>query len=244
MSQNTLDKKITHVAIIPDGNRRWAKNKNMKTIEGHKEGMDKIEEVAKWAHKHNIKHVSFWGFSTDNNKRSSEEVEELMKLFEVKFEDLKRRVQDLLKNKEEQLPKIKIKFYGDIQKLPSNIIKKINEIENQTKNNDEININILLNYGGKDEIFSCMKKLAEDYKEGKITEINEEEIMKRLWTGELPEPEIIIRTSGEARLSGLLPLQSGYSELFFVYKMWPEFNEEDFENIINDFKKRDRRFGK
>jgi undecaprenyl diphosphate synthase len=244
MSQNISDEKITHIAIIPDGNRRWARRKKLNSIEGHKVGIDKIEEVAKWAYENKVKHISFWGFSTDNNKRSKEEVEELMKLFEIKFEDLKKRVENMVKKKNEKIPNIRLKFYGDIEKMPEKLIKKIKEIENKTKNNKEVFVNILLNYGGKDEVFSCMKKLAEDYKEGKISEINEEEIMKRLWTGELPNPDIIIRTSGEARLSGLLPLQSGYSELFFVYKLWPEFNKEDFENIIEDYKNRDRRFGK
>jgi len=244
MSQNTLDKKITHIAIIPDGNRRWAKNMGKDTIEGHKVGIEKIEEVAKWAHEHKIKHITFWGFSTDNNKRSKEEVEELMKLFEFKFEDLKKRVQNMLKNEKEKLPKIRVKFYGNIESLPNNLINKIREVENSTKNNDEVYVNILLNYGGKDEFFECVKSVAEDYKKGKISEINENEIMKRLWTGELPNPDIIIRTSGEARLSGLLPLQSGYSELFFVYKLWPEFSKEDFEIILDDFNNRNRRFGK
>lgn len=244
MSQNTLDKKITHIAIIPDGNRRWAKGMGKDTIEGHKVGIEKIEEVAKWAYEHKIKYITFWGFSTDNNKRSKEEVEELMKLFEFKFEDLKRRVQNMLKDEKEKLPKIRVKFYGNIESLPSNLINKIRDVENNTKNNDEVYVNILLNYGGKDEFMECVKSVAEDYKKGKISEINEKEIMKRLWTGELPNPDIIIRTSGEARLSGLLPLQSGYSELFFVYKLWPEFSKEDFEIIIDDFKNRERRFGK
>ncbi len=244
MSQNISDKIITHIAIIPDGNRRWAKGKGKDTIEGHKVGIEKIEEVAKWAHENKIKHITFWGFSTDNNKRSKEEVEELMKLFEFKFEDLKRRVQNMIKDEKDKLPKIRVKFYGNIESLPDNLIKKIKEVENNTKNNDEVYVNILLNYGGKDEFMECVKSVAEDYKKGKISEINEKEIMKRLWTGELPNPDIIIRTSGEARLSGLFPLQSGYSELFFVYKLWPEFSKEDFENIIDDFKNRERRFGK
>jgi len=244
MSQNISNKTISHIAIIPDGNRRWARSKHLETIEGHKIGIDKIEEVARWAHEHKIKHITFWGFSTDNNKRSKEEVEELMKLFEFKFEDLKKRVQNMLNDERDKLPKIRVKFYGNVQNLPENLIKKIRDVEDNTKNNNEVYVNILLNYGGKDELFDCIKNVAEDYKNGKIKEINEEEIMKRLWTGELPYPEIIIRTSGEARLSGLLPLQSGYSELFFVYKLWPEFSKEDFDNIIDDFNNRERRFGK
>lgn len=244
MSQNISDKQITHIAIIPDGNRRWAKNIGKETIEGHKVGIEKIEEVAKWAHEHKIKHISFWGFSTDNNKRSKEEVEELMKLFEFKFDDLRKRVENMLKDEKDKLPKIRIKFYGNIKQLPSNLINKIKEVEEKTKNNNEVFVNVLLNYGGKDEIFDCVMKVAEDYKNGKIKEINETEIMKRLWTGELPYPDIIIRTSGETRLSGLLPLQSGYSELFFINRMWPEFSKEDFETIIEEFNNRSRRFGK
>ena len=240
MSQNISDNIITHIAIIPDGNRRWAKSKGKDTIEGHKVGIDKIEEVAKWAHEHKIKHISFWGFSTDNNKRGKEEVEELMKLFDIKFSILLKR----LLQADKGIPKIRVKFYGKIKQLPVNLINKINEVENYTKNNNEVFVNILLNYGGKDELFECIKNVAEDYKNGKINEINETEIMKRLWTGEIPAPDIIIRTSGETRLSGLLPLQSGYSELFFVYKMWPEFSKEDFETIIEDFNNRNRRFGK
>jgi len=240
MSQNISDKQITHIAIIPDGNRRWARKLGKNTIEGHEVGIDKIEEVSKWAHEHKIKHITFWGFSTDNNKRGKEEVEELMKLFDIKFSMLLKK----LLQADKSIPKIRVKFYGDIKNLPASLISKINEVESYTKNNNEVFVNILLNYGGKDEIFECIKKVAEDYKNGKIKEINEEEIMKRLWTGELPYPEIIIRTSGEARLSGLLPIQSGYSELFFVYKMWPEFTKEDFETIIEDFNNRNRRFGK
>jgi undecaprenyl diphosphate synthase len=239
MSQNISDKQIVHIAIIPDGNRRWARKHGKQTIEGHKVGIDKIEEVAKWAHEHKIKHISFWGFSTDNNKRDKEEIEELMKLFDFKFSVLLKRLFE-----QKNGPKIKLKFYGNIKKLPENLIKKIKEVENETKNNNEVFVNILLNYGGKDEVFDCVKKVAEDYKNNKINEINEEEILKRLWTGELPNPDIIIRTSGEARLSGLFPLQSGYSELFFVYKLWPEFSKEDFETIIEDFNNRHRRFGK
>lgn len=243
MSQNTLSK-INHIAFIPDGNRRWARGKGKETIEGHKVGIEKIEEVAKWAHEHRIKHISFWGFSTDNNKRSVEEVEELMNLFEFKFDDLRKRLESMVDEEKRKLPKIRIKFYGDIKSLPERLTKKIEEVEKNSKNNTEVYVNILLNYGGKDEFFNCIKTVAEDYKSGKIREVNEEEVMKRLWTGEIPAPDIIIRTSGEARLSGLFPLQSGYSELFFVYKMWPEFSKEDFDTIIDDFNNRERRFGK
>ncbi|MEM3364027.1 MAG: polyprenyl diphosphate synthase [Candidatus Micrarchaeia archaeon] len=242
---NTEVKTPDHIAFIPDGNRRWAKQRGLDVIKGHEAGIELIGEVLKWCKEHNIHTATFWGFSTENKNRTNEEVEGLMRLFETKLMEILQRAQkEKEAGNESKYPKVSIKFYGMIDDLPQRLQEYIKRAEKESSKNGEYRVNFLLNYGGKPEIIDCIHKVAEDYKKGIITEINEEEIMKRLWTGDLQPPDLIIRTSGEYRLSGLLPLQSAYSELFFVDKYWPDFSKEDFEKILKEYSKRERRFGK
>ncbi len=232
-----------HIAIIPDGNRRWARERGLYVLKGHEKGIDKIGEVLKWCKEFKIKYVTMWGFSTENQNRSKEEVKGLIKLFETKLTEIINDAKAKRKD-ESNHPKVRIRFYGDIDKLSYTLKKYIEKIENQTKNNDEFFVNFLLNYGGRQELVKCVAKAAEDYKKGKLKNIDENAIRKYFTTGDLPDADIVIRTSGEYRLSGLMPLQSGYSELFFVKKYWPDFSKEDFVNILKEYSRRERRFGR
>ena len=234
-----------HIAFIPDGNRRWAKQRGLDVLKGHEAGIELIGEVLKWCKEKEIHTVTFWGFSTENRSRTEEEVRGLMRLFETKLADILHKAQEE-KNagNESKYPKVRVRFYGRIEELPERLQEYIRKVEKESAKNDEYRVNFLLNYGGKVELFECIKKVAEDYRNGKINEINEKEILERLWTGDITPPDIIVRTSGEYRLSGLLPLQSTYSELFFVNKYWPDFSKEDFEAVLKEYASRERRFGR
>ncbi len=242
-SNKKLERVPTHIAIIPDGNRRWARERGLNVLVGHEKGIDNIGEVLKWCKEYGIRNITMWGFSTENRGRSREEVEGLMRLFETKLVEVLQKAEKE-KEREKDYPKVRIRFLGDIDSLPKNMQHYIKQVEERTRDNDEYFVNFLLNYGGNAEMLECIKRVANDYKEGKIKEINEEEVRMRLWTGGLTPPDIIIRTSGEHRLSGLLPFQSGYSELFFVRKYWPEFSKDDFVNVLNEYARRERRFGR
>ena len=224
-----------HVAIIMDGNRRWAKKNNLSTPQGHKEGAENLKRIAKFANKIGIKHLTVYAFSTENWKRSQEEVGAIMKL-------LKFYLLDFFNWSDEN---IKINVLGRIAELPKDLKDQIHKIEEKTKNNTGLVLNICFNYGGRDEIVKAMKKIATEYKEGKIEleQINEEAISKELYTKDEPDPDLVIRTSGEMRLSNFLPWQSVYSELLFVEKNWPDFTEEDLDNAIIEYQKRTRKFG-
>ncbi|MEM0438326.1 MAG: polyprenyl diphosphate synthase [Candidatus Micrarchaeia archaeon] len=233
----------THILIIPDGNRRWARERGLDVLKGHEKGIENIGEVLKWCKEFEIKYVTLWGFSSENRSRSEEEVRGLMQLFESKlFEILDRAEKE--KGKEGEYPKVRIKFYGNIAGMPFKIQQYIRQLEERTRNNNEYFVSFLLNYGGAEELAECIRSIAEDYKKGIIHEITYDEIKRRLWTGELPPPDVIIRTSGEYRLSGVMPVQSGYSELFFVKKYWPDFSKEDFVEVLNEYSRRERRFGR
>jgi undecaprenyl diphosphate synthase len=234
-----------HVAFIPDGNRRWAKQKGFDVLKGHEAGIELIGEVLKWCKEKGIHNATFWGFSTENRGRTEDEVRGLMRLFETKLIDILQRAnKEKSAGTDSKYPKVRVKFYGKIDGLPKQLQDYIHRAEQQSAENEEYTVNFLLNYGGKLELVDCMRKVAEDYKSGKISEVNEEEIMKHLWTGEISPPDLIVRTSGEYRLSGLLPIQSAYSELFFIDKYWPDFTKEDFGAILSDYANRQRRFGK
>lgn len=237
-----LNKVPNHIVFIPDGNRRWAKKNGLPVLKGHEKGIDNIGEVLKWCQEFGIKHVTLWGFSTENRSRSPEEVHGLINLFETKLTQILNKAEKE-KNKKD-LPKVRIRFYGEIDKLSIKLKKYIQKIENETKKNDEYFVNFLLNYGGKHELLKCITDLAEEYKKGSISRIDENVIRSYLITGDIPNADAVVRTSGEYRLSGLLPLQSGYSELFFIKKYWPDFSKEDFVNVLKEYSKRERRFGR
>lgn len=224
-----------HVAIIMDGNRRWAKKNNLSTPRGHKEGAENLKRIAKFANKIGIKHLTVYAFSTENWKRSQEEVGAIMKL-------LKFYLLDFFNWSDEN---IKINVLGRIAELPKDLKDQIHKIEEKTKNNTGLVLNICFNYGGRDEIVTATKNIAQKVLDGelKIEDINEKLFSNYLYTANQPDPDLLIRTSGEERISNFLPWQISYSEFVFTDKFWPEYNEQEFLNSIQIYQKRTRRFG-
>ena len=233
INENNLPK---HIAIIMDGNRRWAKDRGLTTREGHKAGADALENISKLCNEIGIKYLTVYAFSTENWKRSKEEVRALMGL-------LKKYVNSFLERKDKQ--NIRIKFIGDISVLPKSIQKSINKSVETTKNNTGLTLNIAFNYGGRPEIVKAVKEIAEKVKnkELDIKDIDEELISNHLYTAGQPDPDLLIRTSRELRTSNFLPWQLVYSEFYFPEKHWPSFGEEDLLEAIRVYQKRNRRFG-
>lgn len=225
-----------HIAIIMDGNRRWAKARGKQAAFGHKEGAKTLEKIVRYANSIGLEYITVYAFSTENWKRAEDEVKTLMFLFQSYLNDYSKRADS---------ENIKVKFLGDKKALSKAMQKSMEECVERTKNNTGITFNIAINYGGRDEIVKAMKKIATEYKEGRIEleQINEEAISKELYTKDEPDPDLVIRTSGEMRLSNFLPWQSVYSELLFVEKNWPDFTEEDLDNAIIEYQKRTRKFG-
>ncbi len=224
-----------HVAIIMDGNRRWAKKNNLNTPQGHKEGAENLKRIAKFANKIGIKYLTVYAFSTENWKRSQEEVGAIMKL-------LKFYLLDFFNWSDEN---IKINVLGRIAELPNDLKDQIHKIEEKTKNNTGLVLNICFNYGGRDEIVNATKNIAQKVLDGelKIEDINEKLFSEYLYTANQPDPDLLIRTSGEERISNFLPWQISYSEFVFTDKFWPEYDEQEFLNSIQIYQKRTRRFG-
>lgn len=225
-----------HVAIIMDGNRRWAKTKGKTSSYGHKEGAKTLEKIVRYANKIGIKHITVYAFSTENWKRTSEEVGALMTLFQNYLDDYVKRA---------DTENIKVQIIGNRNGLSEKLKKSIDKSMERTCNNKGIIFNIALNYGGRDEIINAIKDIAKDIKEEKINinEINEKLISDNLYTKGQPDPDLLIRTSGEIRLSNFLPWQLVYSEFIFVDKNWPDFQEEDLDKAIIEYEKRTRKFG-
>ena len=223
------------VAKIMDGNRRWAKKNNLNTPQGHKEGAENLKRIAKFANKIGIKYLTVYAFSTENWKRSQEEVGAIMKL-------LKFYLLDFFNWSDEN---IKINVLGRIAELPKDLKDQIHKIEEKTKNNTGLVLNICFNYGGRDEIVTATKNIAQKVLDGelKIEDINEKLFSNYLYTANQPDPDLLIRTSGEERISNFLPWQISYSEFVFTDKFWPEYNEQEFLNSIQIYQKRTRRFG-
>jgi len=229
----------THIAFIPDGNRRWAKKHGKNLWEVYDGGINKLYEISRWVEPiKEIKYLTFWGFSSENFERNKEEIEELWKLFGIKLDELLNRE---LKGKG-----IRLRFLGEIEKFPQNIQDKLNSAMKATESESERNLTVLLAYGGRSEILKAVKRIAREAKEGKIDEsaINETLFSNYLYTFGIPDPDLIIRTANERRLSGLFPWQSVYSEFYFVKKDWPELSKKDFEKALRDYSKRKRKFGK
>lgn len=219
-----------------DGNRRWAKAQGKPAGFGHKAGAKTIENIVRYANKIGIKYITVYAFSTENWKRSEEEVKGLMLLLQNYLSDYSKRA---------DTENIKINVLGDITKFPEGMQKSINECIERTKNNTGVTFSIALNYGGRLEIVEAVKKISKDIKDGTINqeEITEELISNYLYTRGMPDPDLIIRTSGEIRLSGFLAWQSTYSELYFIEKNWPDFTEKDLDEAIKEYNKRTRKFG-
>ena len=225
-----------HIAIIMDGNRRWAKSKGKLASFGHKEGAKTLEKIVRYGNKIGLEHITVYAFSTENWKRAEDEVSTLMSLLQNYLDDYSKRADS---------ENIKVKILGDISALSKAMQKSIIECMERTKDNTGITFNIALNYGGRDEIVKAVKSIAEEVNKGNIDlkEINEELISNKLYTAGQPDPDLVIRTSGELRLSNFLPWQAVYSEFLFVEKNWPDFSEEDLDNAIIEYQKRTRKFG-
>lgn len=225
-----------HIAIIMDGNRRWAREKGIETKEGHKAGAENLEEIAKYCNTIGIKYLTVYAFSTENWKRSKEEVAALMIL-------LKSYLKKFAKNANKE--NIKINILGDISTLDSGLKKSIEEAMERTKNSTGLTLNIAFNYGGRNEITNAVKNIALKVKNNElnIDEINEELVGKHMYTKEQPDPDLLIRPGGELRTSNFLPWQLVYSEFYFSEKYWPDFKKEDLLKAIQTFNKRNRKFG-
>ena len=225
-----------HIAIIMDGNRRWARQRNLDVKTGHKEGAKTLENIVRYAKKVGIKYITVYAFSTENWKRSEEEVGALMLLLQAYLDSYAKRA---------DTEGIKVKVLGDISVLPKVMQNTIGKLEERTKDNTDINFNIALNYGGRDEIVKAVRKISEKVKNGELNveDINEEIISDNLYTSGMPDPDVVVRTSGEMRTSNFLPWQIVYSEFIFVEKNWPDFSEEDLDKVIEIYQKRNRKFG-
>ena len=225
-----------HIAVIMDGNRRWAKNLGKPSSFGHKEGAKTLEKIVRYANKIGIEHITVHAFSTENWRRTEEEVNSLMMLFQSYLDDYAKRA---------DTENIKVKIIGSREGLSKRMKSSIERCMERTKDNTGIVFNIALNYGGRDELIQAIKSVALDVKENKIKvdEIDEKMISDHLYTKEQPDPDLLIRTSGEIRLSNFLPWQLVYSEFLFVDKNWPDFSEEDLDKAIEEYQKRTRKFG-
>jgi undecaprenyl diphosphate synthase len=228
---------MQHLGIIPDGNRRWAKNNKLKSFFGHKKGLDAFKTAIKFCLKKGIKYLSIYTFSLENFNRPEEEKNYLFKL--LIDESLK-----LLKELNEH--GVRIRFIGDKSFFPKNAVSSINMMEEETKNNQKLNLNLLFCYTGQQEIISATKNIAQKVKDGllDVSDISEQTLKSSLWLADVPEPELIIRTSKRARLSGFLTYLSAYSEFMFLDLFWPEITENHLESCLDDFSGVERNFGK
>ena len=225
-----------HIAIIMDGNRRWAKAKGKPASFGHKEGAKTLEKIVRYANKIGLGYITVYAFSTENWKRTKDEVKALMLLLQNYLDDYSKRA---------DTENIRVKILGDISALSEGMQKSIINCMERTKDNTGVTFNIALNYGGRNEILKAVKEIAKKVKNGEIDvdDIEEETISEHLYTKNEPDPDLVIRTSGELRLSNFLTWQSVYSELLFVQKNWPDFEEEDLDKAIVEYQKRTRKFG-
>lgn len=225
-----------HIAIIMDGNGRWAKSKMMPRTFGHKAGVETIRKIVKEASRLGVKYMTLYAFSTENWKRPKEEVSALMGLL-VSY--LKKELDELDKND------VKILTIGDINALPQACIDELNTSIEKTKNNKGLVLSLALNYGGRNDIINAVKSIAGDIKDGKIdySNIDETLISNKLSTNQILDPDLVIRTSGEQRLSNFLLWEVAYSEFYYTDIHWPDFDERELQKAIYDYQSRDRRFG-
>ena len=228
---------IKHIAIIMDGNRRWAKLHNLDTKLGHKKGAEVLETISRYCNKIGLEYLTVYAFSTENWKRTKEEVGAIMLILQMYLDRFLKTA---------DLDNIKLRILGDIDGVPEELRKKMIQMEEKTKDNTGLNLNIAFNYGGRAEIVRATQRIAQDVLDGKmeIKDINEDTISNNLYTCGQSDPDLVIRTSGELRMSNFLPWQITYSEFLFLDKYWPDFTSEDIDNAINEYNNRHRRIGK
>lgn len=232
-------KDLNHIAFIMDGNRRWARDKKLPLLFGHRQGAKRIEPLVERAAKKGIKYITFWAFSSENWKRGEKEVDFLMRVFR---DFIKGPVANRMMEKG-----VRVKVIGDYTQFPQDIVKDVCNIIEKSKDNKNITATFALNYGGRAEILKAVNRILKQesrIKNQELEDIDEEGFSDYLYTKELPDPDMIVRTGGEMRLSGFLPWQAVYSELYFVDKYWPDFDIEEFDKAIVEYENRERRFGK
>ena len=232
-----MKKLPNHVAIIMDGNTRWAENKNLDKNDGHKEGVKKARLAVEFFLENKIKNLTLFAFSTENWGRQRKEVKALLKLF---LEAINEQTPDLIKNK------VKLNFIGDISRFDKVLINKIKSSQIKTSKYDsKMNLNIAISYGGRWDIEQALKSIVKDISKRKIKikNIDESLITDYLSTSLIPDPDLIIRSAGEQRISNFFLWQAAYSEIYFLKKLWPDINEEDFEKALDEYELRKRKFG-
>ena len=225
-----------HVAIIMDGNGRWAARRGLPRIRGHREGAERLREIVEECVRFGIRYLTVFAFSTENWKRSTEEVDGLMSLFRIYANS---EVDTLVRNG------ARFRFIGDVDGLDAPLVKQILELEKRTRGGNRLDLTVALNYGARRELVRASRQVARLVQEGKLglSEISEEVLGAQLYTHHLPDPDLIIRTSGEYRLSNFLLWQSAYSEFEFVEDLWPEFTAERFREVLAGYNRRNRRYG-
>ncbi len=227
---------LKHIAIIMDGNRRWAKEKNLPSAFGHKKGVDSLKATMRACDDFGIKYLTVYAFSTENWNRKKEEVDFLMNLL---GETIKNELKEMHENG------VVINFIGDLTKLSPKLQGILSHAVDVTKNNTGVHLQIAFNYGSRDEIVHAVKNISQKVKSGelKLEDISEETISKNLYTKEIPDPDLLIRTGGEMRVSNYLLWQIAYSEFLVIKKYWPEFDKQTLAEAVIEFKQRQRRYG-
>ena len=223
-----------HIAIILDGNGRWAQKRGLPRTMGHAAGAEPFRTIATYCKEIGLEYLTVYAFSTENWKRPQAEVDTIMELLEkYLFEAIDRMEKD----------KVKMEFFGDVSVLSPKLLGLIERTREISKHYDGCQVNICLNYGGRDEIIRGIMKFAEEYKQGAVTELTEESFNRYLFSAGVPDPDLLIRPGGEVRLSNFLMWQSAYSELYFTDTLWPDFTKADINAAIAEFQRRDRRYG-
>ncbi|MDI6700461.1 MAG: isoprenyl transferase [bacterium] len=224
-----------HIAIIMDGNGRWAKLKGKNRLYGHRKGVESVRKIIKYSAKVGVKYLTLYTFSTENWNRPKNEVNGLMKLFSKLLEH---EIPELYKNN------VRILFTGRRNRLPKELLDKMDNAEEVTKNNSGLTLILAFDYGGRQEIVDTCKEVCRKLKLNQIEKLDDEEFSKHLYLPDVPDPDLVIRTSGEFRISNFLLWQTAYSEFYFTEVLWPDFDEEEFDKALDDYSKRERRFGK
>ena len=228
-----------HVAIIMDGNGRWAKQRGLPRSEGHKQGAKVFKRICEYAADRGIKYLTFYAFSTENWSRPEEEVRNIMNLFrDYLYEAEERKVENEEKG-------MRLRYIGDREGLPEDIIHLVNQLEKQSADKVKTTVNLAVNYGGRNELLKACKAIAQECADGVRTpeSITEDDISSKLYTAGQPDPDLIIRPSGEFRLSNFLIWQAAYSEFLYSNILWPDYTEDDFDAALEEYARRNRRFG-
>ncbi len=227
---------LTHIAIIMDGNRRWAQRRMLPGVVGHQRGVTSLKKIVRHAGERSLKYLTVYAFSSENWQRSQEEVGYLMELFS---QTLDNEFAELAENQ------VRLRFIGDLAQMPQSLVRTMNETMEKSRDNTGLNLQVAINYGARLEITEAVKAIAERVRKGEldIADIDEKVVSNHLYTSQIPDPELLIRTGGDLRLSNYLLWQSAYTEIFVTQRLWPDFTPTDFDNAVEEFARRERRYG-